>query len=270
MTSFFSKKLLLCLVFLPAISVFAGGIDLIKPMVGNYPIRSINGDVDVTGTLEIVATPSGNVGYRLSQIVSSEPVALALLEVLSPAPLTTFTQEANTLVQEYATSEGSLRVEYQWKEDLVSVHATRCQPNQSCKIALINTEISPGETIPSKTFFQRISGSYKVLSAGGHAPHDGEKIAKVETDISTDEANLTFPFCPEAGGLCQPGYLDFLYDSTQVTFRRLKSGAKQYQILIGKERYLWEEKLEEIHFQNYQYLTPNGELTVLTHVLSQP
>lgn len=125
---------------------------------------------------------------------------------------------------------------------------------------------SGGVAVEAKAFFTSVLGKYKILKAGGEAPHESGSIGTVERDTNPDQSIVTLTYCPPGAG-CDPGFI-FLEDSaTQVT----QSG-NTWTIIHDdgggkKSRYTWTQDGGNVTFRNYQYVMPNGSTVTLEHVM---
>lgn len=257
----------LILVLSLAAPAMARDINLLNKMAGRYPISDLNGTTAVTGVLEVVASSSEGVGYRLVDVVGENGTNAANVEVLTAASATVVSTEADAIVQEFKAETHSLRVEYRAVEGGVHIHAIRCPVGGGCELTQVNSESSPTEVVEPAQFFASIAGGYRIELVGDEHPHDGNDSADVSA--SGGEANLTFPYCQNAGGLCDPGYIDLPFASTKVSRKLVSPGRYLYTIVSGANRYTWEERSGQVFFRNYQYKLASGRIVTLTHVLKK-
>lgn len=255
---------------LTQVSAYANEADLslLRNLVGRYPVLDVNGDNHVTGILEVVGESQTGVGFRLADIVvDPNSGTLAAKDLITPSATTVLTREGDIIVQEHRTEDLSIRVEFTPFSGQVGVHATRCPKNGNCELLQINMANAPGTPIDSAAFFKSEEGSYRIELVGGEPPHSGNDSADVST--SGSEANLTFPYCQNQGGLCDPGYMDFAFAETKVFRKDITATHVLYTIEVGTRRYSWENRDGKIYFRNYQYQLASGQTIVLTHVMQK-
>lgn len=255
---------LLCLA--ASVSRADADLTLLRDLVGFYPVYDLNSDAGISGVLEVVATPDG-VGYRLTELKSDAGSNLAPQEDVTDSHVTELKPEGTLIVQEFHSDLGSLRVEFQKKGNQVSIHSVKCPKEQPCELTQVNSTPVVADSVDAKAFFSTIKGSYKIEKVGGEAPHDGNDIADVSENGS--EANLTFPYCPNAGGVCDPGYLDLPYGEIKVTKKTASATHITYEIVFGTKRYTWEVVGSTVYFRNYQYQTSSGRVVALTHQMKK-
>lgn len=240
-------------------------LSLMQNLVGRYPVMDFNGNTQITGVLEIVGDSAAGVGFRVVDLVQDSSTVLAPQDLLTPVATTVLTNEGDRIVQEHREENLFVRVEFSNLNGQVGVHATRCPKNGNCELVQVNSTNEPGTLVDSAEFFKREAGAYRIESVGGEAPHDGNDLADVADGGS--EANLTFPYCPNAGGLCDPGYLDLAYSDTKVYKKEIAPTHVIFTIQAGTRKYTWENRDGRVHFRNYQYQLASGQVIVLTHVM---
>jgi hypothetical protein len=106
---------------------------------------------------------------------------------------------------------------------------------------------------------------YCVDKADGLPPKPENALADVFAD--TSEFVLTMPFCPE-GGSCDPGYLYFPYEKTQVWRETLTDGSVQDSLTQPgiSAPFTWTERGGVVTFINPEY-KDLGTPRPLEHVL---
>lgn len=243
---------------LSAAPAVAGDLSLMKPVVGFHPIVDLDSN-NATGVLEVVADEEKGVGIRFGT---------SRREILTPVAGTEIFKDGQLIVQEYHGENGGARIEYARadEEANVAVTASVCPKEQPCELIQINSNNDPGVAVDAADFFRAQAGAYKIVQVGGEEPHGDDN---AEVAASGSEANLVLPYCANAGGLCDPGYIDLTYSKTKV-FKKVISGDRTlYTIQSGGKKYTWETTGGRVTFRNYQYQTADGRVIVLTHVLKK-
>lgn len=252
----FSKQLAATLALALSSAVHATDLTVMNGLVGFHPLMDLNHN-SAGGVLEIVASETEGVGFRYGD----------RREILSPAKDTTLYTQGNVVIQEFQSDDLHFSAEYTRADDEanVAVLATLCPKDGFCELIELNRVNDIGNAVEPASFFSSVQGTYRIELVGGEAPHDGNDTADISA--GSGEANLVFPYCPNAGGLCDPGYIDLSYGSTKVYKKVVSSTNVIYTIQSGGKKYTWEQRGGKVYFRNYQYKTASGRVITLTHVL---
>ena len=76
------------------------------------------------------------------------------------------------------------------------------------------------------------------------------------------------PYCAPGTKTCDPGYL-FFTPQTQAFKKELGTSHVLYTILVGNQKYEWEDNEGTIMFRNFQYRTVSGTAITLEHQLQR-
>lgn len=243
-------------------------------IAGRYPVYAVDGDEHVTGALEIFSGSKG-VGYRMSELSQAPGLENTPLEIVTPLKDTVIRKEGNQIVQEFKNDDVSVRIEYERKGTEVVIQASRCPKGGNCELNVVNNGNGIGDVMAPQAFFSSVLGKYKIERAGAGPGHEG---VNADVSLSGEEANLSFPYCPEAGGSCDPGYIDLTLSDTKVTKRSIDRSQVMATIQWDGKVYTWEERdvkeadgnvVRKVFFRNYQYVNAEDKFFILSHVLTR-
>jgi len=262
---------------MPKILVFIGafwaGIMFAAPQIpldalqGQYPILQYNQDSRTTGIVSIISSEK-EIGLIIKSLkLASTPVPEGKL--LSPAGDTIVSQTADKISQRYSSGKESLAIDYHVQDGYLVIAAEECD-EKICSVFnfVISSGKSPGEKVDAKAFLSGLNGNYKIELVGGQKPKDSVSTAGV---LAQDvETIFVLPYCPPGSTFCDPGYVFFRYETTQVFKRATSEGSFLYDIFLsleGETRYYTWESVDELStFRNIQYEFEN-ELFCMEHVL---
>jgi len=246
--------------------VLVADFNTFDEVAGGFPVYAIDGNENFSGVVELAVSAEG-VGFKMSELqgpVAEQPALVTSL--FTPKEGTTVKKEGTQIIQEFLSDDLNTRIEYELKGTRIEIQASQCRKNANCQLTLINTGVGVGDEVPASDFFKSIQGKYEITKVGPGAPH-GPKGADIS--VSAEEANLTFPYCADSGGACDPGYIDLTLADTKVSKRSVARGHVLATIVSDGKRYTWEERDGRFFFRNYQYETFTGDKIVLTHEMKK-
>ncbi|NDC23698.1 MAG: hypothetical protein EBZ49_06150, partial [Proteobacteria bacterium] len=81
--------------------------------------------------------------------------------------------------------------------------------------------------------------------------------------IEGNEGMMIFPYCQSSGGVCDPGFRSFPFETTRIYLEEMDSGTRVYSLEVSDNQqvrhFLWEESGESIRFKDQEYTLISGE-----------
>jgi len=242
-------------------------VDLIKDLIGTYPVVQYLGNPLAAGKAEIFVSDT-EVGVKITPLkLSSNPVSLLVFS--SPRKETVLTRDAKGVYQSFEKGPEQARIDYLFADGYLVVDASQCNVDHCVKETTVHLSQggAAGKKIDTASFIKKVRGNYKVELVGGEPPHS-EDSATAEWSQGEEPGTefLRFPYCQPTG--CDPGFIDFkqenvsVFQSGSIYTVMVKSGNKQLH-------FAWQEKEDgKKVFINYQFKLLTKEVVALEYILS--
>lgn len=262
------RSLLILALFIVGPSLKAdANVDLLKDLIGTYPIVEYLGNPLAAGKAEIFVNDT-EVGVKITPLkLSSNPVSSLVFS--SPRKDTVLTSDTKGVYQSFEKGPEQARIDYLFADGYLVVDASQCTADHCVKETMIHLSQggAAGKKVDAAEFVKKVRGNYKIEVVGGEPPHS-EDSANAEWSQGEEPGTefLRFPYCQPTG--CDPGFIDLkqenlaVFQSGSVYTVMVKSGTKWLH-------YAWQEREDGKRvFINYQFKLLTKEVVALEYVLS--